>query len=318
MNRRGFVRAGASCAAQLAAWSAVVPPGVRSVFAATPRGRVVEDEPWGRLERVGEGVCALISTPFAEGPDAHRTVANGGIVAGRDGVLLIEGLASDAGAQWLTASARRLTGRAPTHVVLTHYHGDHSSGLAAYRGSGASESRPIYVTTAATRALLRDPLVQLLGDAELVSPGAAPAIDLAGRRVTLTHRSGHTASDLTVTVDEPRVVFCGDLLWNGIFPNYRDAVPSVLSQEVRAMLGDSRATAVPGHGSIPSPAEAADYVALLDLVEAAARRAFAAGTPAAEAAREFSVPPSLGQWRLFGAAYYQVALSAWERELRKD
>ena len=37
-----------------------------------------------------------------------------------------------------------------------------------------------------------------------------------------------------------------------------------------------------------------------------------------EAAREFSVPPSLGQWRLFGAAYYQVALSAWERELRKD
>lgn len=305
MNRRGFVRAGAAFAAQLAA---------PSLFAARLRGKVVAQEPWGRLEQIAEHVWALISTPFAEGPDARRTLANGGIVAGRDGVLLVEGLASDAGAQWLAESARRLAGRAPTHVVLTHYHGDHSSGLAAYRGP---ESRPTYVTTEATRALLRDPLKQLVGDAELVAPGATQAIDLGDRRVTLTHRSGHTGSDLTVTVEDARLVFCGDLLWNGLFPNYRDAIPSVLSKEVRAMLGDRRATTVPGHGAMPSPAEAANYVALLDVVEAAARRAFAAGTPATEAARQFSVPETLGEWRLFGPAYYQVALSAWERELRK-
>ena len=56
-----------------------------------------------------------------------------------------------------------------------------------------------------------------------------------------------------------------------------DAVPSTLSQSVRAMLDDRGATFVPGHGSIPDEAELRDYVTLLDHLEATARKAFEAG-----------------------------------------
>ena len=155
----------------------------------------------------------------------------------------------------------------------------------------------------------------MLGSSELV--GDDPyRIDLGGAEVIVTARAGHTASDLTVTITDPHTVFCGDLLWNGMVPNYRDATPSVLAESVRAMLADDGATFVPGHGSIPSPAERGDYVALLDDLEATARRAFEAGVPAAEAARAYRAPSAVARWTLFNEAYFEVALRAWERELR--
>jgi glyoxylase-like metal-dependent hydrolase (beta-lactamase superfamily II) len=314
MQRREFLELGLSCAAQLTLWQRLAPPGLRERFTARAGGPVVAAEVWGRIEQVGDGVWALISTPLAGGPDARRTLANGGIVAGTHGVAIIEGFASDAGAEWMAGIARELTGRAPTHVILTHYHGDHAGGLAAYR---AAEAAPLYVTTAATRGKLAPdgkPRAAL-ERAQLAPTDAPTTIDLGRTTLTVVPRSGHTASDLVVEVDDARVVFAGDLLWNGMFPNYRDAVPSLLSQSVRALLRDPRVR-VPGHGAIPTAAEAANYVAVIDLVEAAARKAITAGTPIDVAAREFVVPASLGEWKLFNPAYYQVALGAWEKELK--
>jgi glyoxylase-like metal-dependent hydrolase (beta-lactamase superfamily II) len=313
-DRRQFLLASGSCAAQVALFSAV-PPMLRSSL----RQRNIDSvlmEPWARIEKIGESVWACVSTPLSSDPDARRTFSNGGIVAGRSGVLVVEGFASDAGAQWIAEKARELTGRVPTHVVLTHYHGDHSSGLAGY---GTAESRPIYVTTDATRQRLstsRPAVAEVLSGAELVGSGVPRVIDLGGRRVTVTPRSGHTASDLTVTVDDPAVVFGGDLVWNGMFPNYVDAIPSLLTREVRALGANTKAVIVPGHGAIPSREQFGRYLELLDLMEDTARRAHAAGRSPAEAAAGLALPAALGEWTMFSPRYFQVALEAWERELR--
>jgi hypothetical protein len=40
------------------------------------------------------------------------------------------------------------------------------------------------------------------------------------------------------------------------------------------------------------------------------------GVPAAEAARTFRIPEALGEWMTFSGRYFEVALRAWERELR--
>jgi len=317
IDRRDFLRVSGSCAAHLAIWGTAVPSGAWTRFAARAGGNVVAAEPWARLEQLGDGVWAVISTPLAESPDAMRTFSNGGIVAGRSGVLVIEGFASDAGASWIAESARALTGRMPTHVILTHYHGDHSAGLGGFQGL---PDKPSCVTTVLTRDRLqtaRPAVAQLLAGAELVAPGSPASIDLGGRTVTVTPRSGHTTSDLSIVVDEPHVVFCGDLLWNGFFPNYVDAIPSVLSREVRSLGQEQGAKFIPGHGSIPSPDEYVHYVALLDLIEQAARRAHAAGVPPAVAAKGVTIPASLGVWTRFGDSYYEVALKAWERELAR-
>ena len=320
LSRRAFLGAAGSCAAHLFVTLAAGTPGARRLFAAVPGEAIATREPWGRIERLAEGAWALISTPLAEGEEATRTFSNGGIVAGRDGVLVIEGLASEEGARWLAEKARELTGRAPDWVVLTHYHGDHSTGLAGYEAS----AKPIYVSTGTTRGLLEarsaergepsSAVATLTGDRVRMIDGSE-AIDLGGRSVRIVPRSGHTRSDLVVVLEDPRHVWCGDLVWNGLFPNYVDAVPSDLSRHVRALLEEPAERWVPGHGALADRAAVEAYLALLDDVEAVARRAIEAGASIDVAARDYRPPTALGEWVLFSPHYYEVAMRAWAREV---
>ena len=138
----------ATCGGYMMLAGAWLPPSTRRLFAARQSGPVQAVEPWGRIEEVGEGVWAMVSTPL--GGD-YTTTSNGGIIAGRDAVLAVEGLASVDGARWLGDAAESLTGRRPTHVVLTHFHGDHSVGQAGY-ATGEGELR--VVATAETHRIL--------------------------------------------------------------------------------------------------------------------------------------------------------------------
>jgi glyoxylase-like metal-dependent hydrolase (beta-lactamase superfamily II) len=315
LTRRAFLGTAAGCGGYLLAALGGATSQTRRLFAAEPRGIPVRSEPWGRLEQVADGVWVLISTPLAgsEASGAMRTFSNGGLVAGRESVLAIEGFASVEGARWLAGEARRLTGRWPTQAVLTHYHGDHSAGLGGYGADGAPVA---LLGTAVTRDLLRRRRPDAVVPQTLLAPDRATELDLGGRRVRITPREGHTASDLTIEVLDPRVVFCGDLVWIGLFPNFVDATPSRQTAHVRALLAEPATLWVPGHGSAARAPELRGFLGLLESVEDGARRALARGVPAAEAARGWRPPPALGEWVRFSDDYYEVAFRAWERELR--
>jgi len=292
--------------------SAVAPVWARKLWATQELFPVVAREPWGRLERVADGIWALVSTPL----DGDRTtLCNGGIVAGRAGVLVVEAFGSDSGARWMAEQAGELTGMVPTHVVLTHYHGDHTAGL---RGSAETADVTI-LATAVTRNLVKERYPsspsELLDAARLLDERRPTEIDLGGRSVLIVPRRGHTASDVSLEISDPPVVFCGDLLWNGMFPNYVDALPSRLSRDVRLLRALGADTYVSGHGSLADTAALDRYIALLDDVEAAARRALEAGQSAEEAGAAYEVPESLGSWTLFNAEYFARAIDSWMREL---
>lgn len=327
MRRREFVRAAGACSAYVAATLAAGTTATRRAFATRPGSPVAASEPWGRLEEVAEGVWALISTPLADHPRAHLTVANGGIVAGRDAVALIEGLASAEGAGWLAAAARKLTGRSPDLIVLTHYHGDHSSGLDAY--GAATADAPVLHASATTLDTLREgarrrdrepPTAAFTGGhlrlvGETGGNAAATTIDLGGPRLEIHSSAGHTDSDLFVVLEEPRIAWCGDLVWNEMFPNYMDATPSRLSASVRRLASEPADVWVPGHGDLADRAAIDRYVALIDDVEDAARRGVARGDPPDAAAAAYRPPEALGEWVMFSPRYYEVAFEAWYGEL---
>lgn len=316
VHRRDFLRVSGGCAAHLALMSAGVSLPARTQWGASPSHRTVAAEPWGRLEQVGEGIWAMVSTPLA---GDRTTLCNGGLIAGRDGVLMVEAFASDAGAAWMAAQARALTGRAPTHVVLTHYHADHTGGLRGASVAGTAGSARLHAT-AATRELTRtrnqNVPDDLLADAVLVDPAQGDTLDLGGRRVRLAPHDGHTASDVSVRVEDAPVLFCGDLVWNGMFPNFVDAVPSRLTRSVRALRASGATTFVPGHGTVATVAEMDRYLTLLDSVEAAARRAHERGVTAEVAGAEYRIPAELGEWVLFNPRYFERAIGAWLKELR--
>jgi len=318
-TRRHFLRHSVSCAGHLALASALAPAAMRRLWAQQPTGPLVAVEPFGRLEQVAEGIWALISTPLT---GDRTTLSNGGLIAGRSGVLAIEGFMTPQGAGWLAAQSRALTGRWPTHVVVTHYHADHANGVAGYReGSNAPQ---LHVTGETAGLVLGAmPPTPLAADearrealAQSIALGAATTeLDLGGRRVRIVRRRGHTASDVSIEVDDPAVIFAGDLLWNGMFPNYVDAIPTALAESVRAVRRTGATAFVPGHGNVATDADVARYVGMLEEVERLARSAHARGVPPAAAAAGFVLPPSLGEWFLFSPAFPQRAFEAWGREL---
>ncbi|MCZ6918372.1 MAG: MBL fold metallo-hydrolase [Gemmatimonadetes bacterium] len=314
MDRRTFLGVSTSCSAHLLAMAAGARPFAGRFFGPPTARQVVAQEPWGRLEQIGDGLWALISTPLED----RTTLSNGGIIAGSQGTLVVESFASARGAAWMAEQARLLTGRWPTHAVLTHFHGDHAGGI---EGFGSEDGATRLLATGITRDLVLDgvedgsPRASILAEVVLLDPDNPTRIDLGGRTARIVPRGGHTPSDVSVEIDDPGVVYCGDLVWNRMFPNYRDAIPSRLSTDVRALVRGPETKYVPGHGPMATPGDLAQFIAVIDHVESAARRAFDGGIPAAEAATSFGLPESLGEWFMFSPRYYEVALEAWEREL---
>jgi glyoxylase-like metal-dependent hydrolase (beta-lactamase superfamily II) len=316
ITRRQFIGQSTSCAAHLALVAAVTPRALRAAWTHSTVGSVVAREPFGTLERITDGVWALISTPLN---GDRTTVSNGGIIAGRNAVLAIEGFQQPAGAAWLAGKARELTGKWPTHIALTHYHADHANGVAGYL---TPDQHPVVRATATTQSLVLEknlPADAARTDAvraAVLLSGAEPTtLDLGGRTVRVIPRLGHTTSDVSLELDDPSIVFAGDLLWNAMFPNFVDAIPTKLAASVRALRRSKPTVYVPGHGALAREPEYDRYVAMLDDVERAARDAHARGVTAADAGSAYKLPPSLGEWVLFSPAFFGRAFAAWYKEL---
>lgn len=334
--RRDFLKGTLSCGAYTVMALAATTTANRRAFAQTTAGAPVAKAPFARVDAISDGVWSVISTPT--GGDL-TTISNGGIIAGDSGVLVIEGFQSVEGGAWLRDVCKELTGRYPTYVALTHYHPDHSNGLPGYF---SGESAPAVISTAGTRDLLIKMYATLptqpQGDTGLGNisiPGVAPVVgvpgvvpatilndadqaatlDLGGKKVTLRAHVGHTPSDLSITLEDPHVTWCGDLFFNGMFPNYMDAVPIALGKTCKGLLSDASTTYVPGHGAVANDAQIKNYLGLLETVEQAARTGLEKGQSPKEIAASFQVPASLGAWFVYAPTLYEAAFTAWQRNL---
>jgi glyoxylase-like metal-dependent hydrolase (beta-lactamase superfamily II) len=318
-SRREFLLTATGCVAHVLLNAACAPRQVRARWT-MPLNPTVTTMPFARLDAVAPNAWAVISTPL--GGD-RTTFANGGIIAGRTGVVVIEGFYREAGAQWLAQQARALTGRWPTHVVVSHYHVDHASGVGGYAQDGA---RPQLHVTEETRAAAlggtpvaparSESLSRAFADVVLTRTTGETRLDLGDRTVTLEAVRGHTASDLVVHDHDAALTFSGDLVWNGMFPNYVDAMPSALHANVNRLVAlvSKRQLLVPGHGAVADVAAMTRYRGLLDSLEQAARTGFTAGRSAQETAAAYAVPASLGEW-MASKTSIERAMGAWWREL---
>ncbi|WP_262694086.1 MBL fold metallo-hydrolase [Kordiimonas aquimaris] len=325
-SRRNFI-------AGTAAIAGVAAAGRANAQVGPAHGKVVDTQVFARLEEIGEGVWGVVSTPLnpdgSFNPAAVATLCNGGIIAGEEKVVAIDGSFQPAGAAWLAEQALKLTGRPVTDVIVTHFHADHSGGLAGYQNGATG---PEIIATETTNNLIFEryagarqtpegaqfarPVIRPVMPTRIITDETSiPTMDLGGRTIRLHPLKGHTPSDMAIVVDDANVIFAGDLVWQGLFHNYVDAIPSHLTTSVEHLLADTSRTIVTGHGAIANAGDLGNYLELLRLVEEKARASFEAGKTPAEGAKEFTVPASLGNWLLFNPRYYETAFEAWRREL---
>ena len=248
-----------------------------------------DDLPPPSLEEVGDGTWAYLQL------DGSWGLNNAGVLAGGEGVTLIDTCFTERRTRDLLAAVDSL-GRGPVRTLVnTHHHGDHTHGNwlvdsatvighercreeviasgtiseAVFPGVdwGEVRVRPPFVTFAERVALWVD---DLRVEVEFVGPA-------------------HTTNDVVVWVPERRTLFAGDLVFNGGTPFVvMGSVAGALAALER--LEDLGAeTIVPGHGPVCGPEALADQRAYLRFVAALAEEAEASGTSALDAARDADI-----------------------------
>ena len=339
-DRRSFLKRcfGTSCG--FSATLLLAPALARKTYGREIHGEKIGEKPFARIEKIHDGVYALISTPFTKDGKSGdlSTHSNGGLIVGKDQILAIDSYRTPAGASYMADACLSLTGRLPTHVVNTHFHFDHLGGTRAFMRDGAT---PEIIMTQTTRQLAFETYLKTvphpenpdlsisalnkwggyLSDASLIitDENKSLKLDLGGRTVTITPMRGHTASDLVITDDLSGTTFAGDLVWDGIFPNFMSSSPSQWIQSVGNILKTSDGSIVPGHGSVQqanSPSSQS-YRSLLAEIEKHARESQAKGITSDQAAKDFHLPASLGDYRYFRDGFHEMAMEAWYREIAK-
>jgi glyoxylase-like metal-dependent hydrolase (beta-lactamase superfamily II) len=190
---------------------------------------------------------------------------NAGFVVTREGVVVIDALASPAQGERLLATIRSATSQPVRWLVLTHHHPDHHFGAIVFRRAGAKvmahPDRRTLASEGGEDALIAD-WVRVVGlDAmrgfEFADVPDRPVtgsdtLRLGGRTMVIAHPgAAHSPGDLTVWLPTERVLFAGDLL-------VEDGVSMVVDGDSRVLLGSlaaidslQPAVVVPGHGAIP-------------------------------------------------------------------
>jgi glyoxylase-like metal-dependent hydrolase (beta-lactamase superfamily II) len=211
--------------------------------------------------RLADGIYAVMGDT-GRGSEGRP---NAGLIVTREGVVVIDALASPREGEALLRTIRGVTRQPVRWLVLTHHHPDHTFGAIAFRRAGARIIAHPDTRTLASEggpdALIAD-WVRVMGlDAmrgfEFAEVPDRPVtgtdtLQLGGRTIIITHPgAAHTAGDLMVWLPRERVLFAGDLL-------IEDGVTMVVDGSARALERaldgiDSLAPriAVPGHGAIP-------------------------------------------------------------------
>lgn len=222
-----------------------------------------------------QGLSALASA-------ANRNfISNAAFVVTPAGVVVIDALGSPELARELMAHIKRLTGKAVTHVVVTHYHADHIYGLQAFKEAGvriiAHRAALEYLNseTAALRLKAsREELAPWIdekthlvyADEWLDGPRE---LSVGGVRFVLQPVGpAHTPEDLVVYLPSEQVLFAGDLVYRGRIPFVGQANSNKWIESLDSLLAFDARVIVPGHGPMSTSAredmrQTRDYLAYL-------------------------------------------------------
>jgi glyoxylase-like metal-dependent hydrolase (beta-lactamase superfamily II) len=201
-----------------------------------------------QMEKVGEGIYALVaSTDF---PPASPDVAicNGGFVIGSDGVLVIDPFQTPELAELMIATVKSLTDQPIKYVLNTHYHFDHTGGNVAF------VKREIPVMG---RGVIREYIQSGKNRTAGVTPpnviiNSQTDIWLGDRQVRIERVDGHSAgTDLVAYVPDAKVLFTGDMVFNKRIPYTGDSdIRQWQGSLYRLIAIYPEAKVVPGHGDV--------------------------------------------------------------------
>jgi glyoxylase-like metal-dependent hydrolase (beta-lactamase superfamily II) len=231
-------------------------------LAFTAPARAANAEPPMQTVRVAPNTHYVQGLSQLGSPKNQNFISNAGFVVTPAGVVVVDALGSPRLAERLTAAIRSITTLPITHVVVTHYHADHIYGLQHFKDMGAQivahRAAQAYIQSDTARLRLeasRSDLAPWINektrivDADLWVDGPT-SFKVGGVVFEVDHVGpSHTPEDLVVYVPSERVLFAGDLFFNGRLPFVGMADSSQWIRSLERVLAFDTAAVVPGHGT---------------------------------------------------------------------
>jgi len=238
---------------------------------------------------VSDGVFAYIQ------PDGSWWINNTGFLVGARNVTSIDACSTERRTRAYLEAVSRVTAAPVTTLVNTHHHGDHTFGNGLFTGATivAHEGTRAEMLEMAPPGTYPFWTPVEWGELEMVPPfltyadGVTLWADDLRCEVRYVGKPAHTTNDSIVWIPERKVLFCGDLLFNGGTPfQLMGSIGGAIEvlENVIAPLGAE--TVVPGHGAVCGPELIGDVVGYLRFVQRTAADAHAAGLTPLQAARE--------------------------------
>ena len=241
------------------------------------------------LEEVSPGVFAYVQL------DGSWFLNNAGFIVADEAVVAIDTLGTEARSRAFHAALRRTSDKPVQALINTHSHADHTHGNFLFAPQTAIIAHELCrdeVLNASIPALRRSFPTANFGD---LPKTPAPMVTFAERlnvfagnlKVELIFMGpAHTTNDIVAWIPERKVLFSGDLVFNGGTPfamagsvaGWLDAIPRLRE------LGAE--TIVPGHGAVCTPAVFDTVERYLRFIDATARKGIEAGLAPLELAQQ--------------------------------
>ncbi|MFI5952984.1 MBL fold metallo-hydrolase [Cryptosporangium sp. NPDC051539] len=244
------------------------------------------------VQEVSDGVFAYVQ------PDGTWWINNTGFLVGRSRAAAIDACATEARTRALVDAIAQVTPAPVQTLVNTHHHGDHTHGNGLFadativahercREEILAEGKP------GTSALIRTGTWTDVdwGDLPVAPPfltyttGVDLWVDDLRCEVRHVGTPAHSTNDSIVWIPERRVLFAGDLLFNGGTPFLVAGSVAGAVDAVTALKSLGAETIVPGHGPVCGPEVIDDVLAYLRFVLDLAVLGVRDGTPPLEVAR---------------------------------
>ncbi|MFD1932182.1 MULTISPECIES: MBL fold metallo-hydrolase [Nonomuraea] len=242
-----------------------------------------------RVEEVSDGVYAYIQ------PDGSWWINNTGFMAGRRGVISVDACSTERRTRAYRDAIAKISDRPITTLVNTHHHGDHTFGNHLF------PEATIVAHERTREQIIADGVPTYLGawspDVEWGTLDPVPPFLTYTDGVTLYSDdlrcevrhvgfAAHTTNDSYVWIPSRKVLFSGDLVFNG-------GTPFVLMGSVAGALSAldqleelGAETIVPGHGDVCGPSAISTVRGYLRFVQETAEAGMAAGLSPLELARQ--------------------------------
>ena len=188
-------------------------------------------------------------------------ISNAGVVVTGDGVVVFDALGTPALAELLVEKIQALTDQPIKKIVVSHYHADHIYGLQVFKRLGAEivapEGAQKYLDSTYAeerldeRRLSLDPWVN--DDTHLVPAdryvSESESFRLGEVEFLISVLGGaHSDADLTLYVKTDRVLFSGDIIFEGRIAYIGDSDTKRWLETLEEMETAELVALIPGHG----------------------------------------------------------------------